>query len=124
MTSPAGPSYTGASDSHTHLVFAGERSAEFEARMSGTPYDGGGIAATVAATRAATVEELRSLLAGRMAELRAQGTTTAEVKSGYGLAVADEVRLLRLAASRPARRPTSVPTWCPPVSAGRSTCAW
>ena len=87
-------------DSHTHLVFAGERSAEFEARMSGTPYDGGGIAATVAATRAASDEELRSLLARRMSEMRAQGTTTTEVKSGYGLAVTDEVRLLRLAAEQ------------------------
>ncbi|HEX2705118.1 MAG TPA: imidazolonepropionase, partial [Candidatus Lustribacter sp.] len=84
-------------DSHTHLVFAGERSAEFAARMSGIPYDGGGIAATVAATRAASDDELRALLAGRVAALRALGTTTFEVKSGYGLAVEDEARLLRLA---------------------------
>jgi imidazolonepropionase len=85
-------------DSHTHLVFAGDRAAEFAARMAGVPYDGGGIAATVAATRAATDAELRSLLAGRLAELRRQGTTTVEVKSGYGLTVADEERALRLAA--------------------------
>ncbi|MBN9620438.1 MAG: imidazolonepropionase, partial [Actinobacteria bacterium] len=84
-------------DSHTHLVFAGDRAAEFAARMAGARYDGGGIASTVAATRAASDAELRTLLAGRVAELRAQGTTTVEVKSGYGLRVEDEVRALRLA---------------------------
>jgi imidazolonepropionase len=85
-------------DTHTHLVFAGDRSAEFAARMAGERYDGGGIAATVAATRAATDDALRAALAARMAELRAQGTTTVEIKSGYGLTVADEERALRLAA--------------------------
>lgn len=84
-------------DSHTHLVFAGDRSAEFAARMAGERYDGGGIAATVTATRAATDDELRAALRRRVAELRGQGTTTAEIKSGYGLTVADEQRLLRLA---------------------------
>jgi imidazolonepropionase len=84
-------------DSHTHLVFAGDRSAEFEARMSGQPYDGGGIAATVAATREADDDALRARLRGLVAELRAQGTTTVEIKSGYGLTVADEARALRLA---------------------------
>jgi imidazolonepropionase len=84
-------------DSHTHLVFAGDRSAEFAARMAGQRYDGGGIASTVNATRAATDEQLRSALRRRVAELRAQGTTTAEIKSGYGLTVTDEQRLLRLA---------------------------
>lgn len=84
-------------DSHTHLVFAGDRAAEFEARMNGQPYDGGGIASTVAATRAASDDTLRSLLAGRVAEARAQGTTTVEVKSGYGLTAEDEARALRLA---------------------------
>ncbi|MGH3565121.1 MAG: imidazolonepropionase [Pseudonocardia sp.] len=84
-------------DSHTHLVFAGDRAAEFAARMAGARYDGGGIAATVAATRAATDDHLRALLAARVAELRAQGTTTVEIKSGYGLAVAEEQRALRLA---------------------------
>lgn len=84
-------------DSHTHLVFAGDRAPEFAARMSGTAYDGGGIAATVGATRAATDDRLRALLAGRVAEARAQGTTTVEIKSGYGLTVEDELRLLRLA---------------------------
>jgi imidazolonepropionase len=84
-------------DSHTHLVFAGERSAEFEARMSGEPYDGGGIAATVGATRAADEATLRAGLRRMVAELRAQGTTTVEIKSGYGLTVVDEERALRLA---------------------------
>jgi imidazolonepropionase len=84
-------------DSHAHLVFAGERSAEFEARMSGVPYDGGGIASTVAATRAADDDQLRSRLLALVGEMRAQGTTTVEVKSGYGLTVADEARALRLA---------------------------
>ncbi len=85
-------------DSHSHLVFAGDRAAEFAARMAGARYDGGGIASTVAATRAASDDDLRTLLARRVAELRAQGTTTVEVKSGYGLTVADEERALRLAA--------------------------
>ncbi|GAA6525301.1 imidazolonepropionase [Intrasporangium sp. DVR] len=84
-------------DSHTHLVFAGDRSAEFAARMTGTPYDGGGIAVSVAATRAATDDELRSLVAARVAEMRAQGTTTVEIKSGYGLTLEDELRSLRIA---------------------------
>jgi imidazolonepropionase len=85
-------------DSHTHLVFAGDRSAEFAARMSGARYDGGGIAATVAATRAAGAGDLRRLLAARVAEIRAQGTAVVEIKSGYGLDVDAEARLLRLAA--------------------------
>lgn len=84
-------------DSHTHLVFAGDRAAEFEARMSGVPYTGGGIATTVAATRAASEDDLRRRLAALVAEARAQGTTTVEVKSGYGLDVPTEERLLRLA---------------------------
>jgi imidazolonepropionase len=85
-------------DSHAHLVFAGDRAAEFEARMSGARYDGGGIASTVAATRAATDDVLRTRLHRLVAELRAQGTTTVEIKSGYGLTVDDEARSLRLAA--------------------------
>ena len=84
-------------DSHAHLVFAGDRSAEFAARMAGERYDGGGIAATVGATRAATDDDLRAALAARVAEMRAQGTTTVEIKSGYGLTVVDEERALRLA---------------------------
>ncbi len=85
-------------DSHAHLVFAGDRAAEFEARMTGAPYDGGGIASTVRATRAATDDELRTRLRALTAEMRSQGTTTVEVKSGYGLTVAQEQRALRLAA--------------------------
>jgi imidazolonepropionase len=84
-------------DSHAHLVFAGDRAAEFEARMTGQPYDGGGIATTVAATRAATDEQLLGRLRALVAEMRAQGTTTVEVKSGYGLTVGDEARSLRIA---------------------------
>ena len=84
-------------DSHAHLVFAGDRGAEFEARMTGARYDGGGIATTVAATRAASEEQLLARLRGLVTEMRAQGTTTVEVKSGYGLTVRDEERSLRLA---------------------------
>jgi imidazolonepropionase len=65
--------------------------------MAGVPYDGGGIAVSVAATRAASDDELRALLASRVAEMRAQGTTTVEIKSGYGLTVEDEARALRIA---------------------------
>ncbi|HVU92401.1 MAG TPA: imidazolonepropionase, partial [Jatrophihabitans sp.] len=85
-------------DSHTHLVFAGDRSAEFAARMAGERYDGGGIASTVRATRAASEDELRALLSARIDEARRQGTATLEIKSGYGLDVAAEARLLQLAA--------------------------
>jgi imidazolonepropionase len=85
-------------DSHAHLVFAGERGAEFAARMAGQPYAAGGIRSTVAATRAATDGQLRANLARLSAELLAQGTTTFECKSGYGLTVADEARSVALAA--------------------------
>ncbi len=85
-------------DSHAHLVFAGERGAEFAARMAGRPYQAGGIRATVAATRAATDDELRSNLRRLAAEMLAQGTTTFECKSGYGLTTADEQRSVALAA--------------------------
>ncbi len=85
-------------DSHSHLVYAGDRSAEFAARMTGARYDGGGIATTVAATRQADDETLRTLLRARVDEMRSQGTTTVEIKSGYGLDVEHETRLLRLAA--------------------------
>lgn len=84
-------------DSHTHIAFAGERSLEFAARMAGTAYRAGGINTTVAATRAATDDELRELIGGRISEMRAQGTTTVEVKTGYGLTVEHEVRLARIA---------------------------
>ncbi|CAM3433329.1 imidazolonepropionase [Isoptericola cucumis] len=85
-------------DSHTHLVFDGDRTAEFEARMAGRPYAAGGIRTTVAATRAASDDALRANLRKHVDEALAQGTTTLEVKSGYGLSVADEERAVRLAA--------------------------
>lgn len=84
-------------DSHSHLAFAGDRSAEFAARMTGQAYDGGGIATTVQATREASDDTLRTLMAARADEMRAQGTTTIEIKGGYGLSVEHETRLLRLA---------------------------
>ena len=85
-------------DSHAHLVFAGERSAEFAARMAGMPYQAGGIRSTVAATRAAPDEVLRANLSRLTREMLAQGTTTLECKSGYGLTVPDEARSVALAA--------------------------
>ena len=69
-------------DSHSHLVFAGDRAGEFAARMAGTPYAAGGIRTTVAATRAATDEQLTSHVARLVDEMRRQGTTTVEIKSG------------------------------------------
>ncbi|GAA0489707.1 imidazolonepropionase [Paractinoplanes deccanensis] len=84
-------------DSHAHLIFAGDRAEEFGARMAGSPYTGGGIRTTVAATRAASDDELLRNAARLVAEARRQGTTTIEIKSGYGLSVADEARSLRLA---------------------------
>ena len=85
-------------DSHAHLVFAGERSAEFAARMAGQPYRAGGIRSTVAATRAAADDQLRANVGRLAAEMLAQGTTTFECKSGYGLTVGDEARAVAIAA--------------------------
>jgi imidazolonepropionase len=84
-------------DSHTHLVFAGDRADEFAARMAGRPYEAGGIRVTTAATRAAGDDDLRRLAAARRLEARRSGTTTIEVKSGYALTTDGEARLLRLA---------------------------
>ena len=84
-------------DSHSHLVFAGDRAAEFEARMAGTAYAAGGIRTTVAHTRAATDEQLTAHVARLVHEMRRQGTTTVEIKSGYGLTVHDEARSLAVA---------------------------
>ncbi|MCW2755984.1 MAG: hutI [Marmoricola sp.] len=84
-------------DSHAHLVFAGDRSSEFTARMAGEPYAAGGIRSTVSATRAATDEQLTAQVARLVAEMRRQGTTTVEIKSGYGLTVTDEARSLAIA---------------------------
>ncbi len=86
-------------DSHSHLVFAGDRAAEFAARMAGDGYAAGGIRTTVAATRAATDEQLTANVARLVAEMRRQGTTTVEIKSGYGLTVRDEARALAIAAA-------------------------
>ena len=85
-------------DSHAHLVFAGERGAEFAARMAGLPYSAGGIRSTVAATRDATDAQLLANLRRLAAEMLAQGITTFECKSGYGLTVTDEARSVALAA--------------------------
>lgn len=84
-------------DSHSHLVFGGDRSDEFAARMAGRPYEAGGIRTTVAATRAADDHQLLDRATALRAEARRSGTTTMEIKSGYGLTVADEARTLRIA---------------------------
>jgi imidazolonepropionase len=84
-------------DSHSHLVFAGDRSEEFAARMAGRRYEAGGIRTTVAATRAATDEQLTAQVARHVQEMLRQGTTTVEIKSGYGLTVRDEARSLAVA---------------------------
>ena len=84
-------------DSHAHLVFAGDRAHEFEARMNGSDYSAGGIRTTVAATREASDDELRSNTARLVAEMHASGITTFESKSGYALDVENESRSLRIA---------------------------
>jgi imidazolonepropionase len=84
-------------DSHTHLVFAGDRAAEFAARMAGRPYAAGGIRVSTEATREASTEELRRLTRGRRNEAIAAGITHTEIKSGYGLDVATETRCLEVA---------------------------
>ncbi|MBL1119897.1 imidazolonepropionase [Streptomyces sp. 110] len=86
-------------DSHSHLVFAGDRTEEFNARMSGRPYSAGGIRTTVAATRAASNNVLHANVGRYVAEARRQGTTTVEIKSGYGLTSQDEARALTIAAA-------------------------
>ncbi|GAA1207407.1 imidazolonepropionase [Rhodoglobus aureus] len=86
-------------DSHSHLLFAGDRSDEFEARMAGRRYEAGGIRRTVALSREASDEELLANASALVAEMRRQGTTTVEIKSGYGLSVHDEARMLRLAST-------------------------
>ncbi|MEJ0049511.1 MAG: hypothetical protein WDN04_28055 [Rhodospirillales bacterium] len=89
-------------DCHTHLVFAGDRSAEFEARLGGISYQdaaksGRGILSTMAATRAATEAELIAIAGPRLQRLLADGVTTVEIKSGYGLSLSDELKMLRAA---------------------------
>src|SRR5699024_10908161 len=85
--------------SHSHLVFDGDRAAEFEARMAGESYSAGGIGVTTDATRAASDERLRALVRGRIADAVAGGTTTLETKTGYGLTVAHETRAAQLLAA-------------------------
>ena len=89
-------------DCHTHLVWAGSRHREFEQRLAGASYAdiakaGGGIVSTVKATRAASEEELLALALKRAARLAAEGVTTIEIKSGYGLDLANELKMLRVA---------------------------
>ncbi|MFB7715178.1 imidazolonepropionase [Streptomyces sp. NPDC056105] len=86
-------------DSHSHLVFAGDRTAEFNARMSGHSYSAGGIRTTVEATRAASDGALHATAGRHVSEALRQGTTTVEIKSGYGLTVAHEARSLAVAAA-------------------------
>jgi imidazolonepropionase len=85
-------------DSHTHLVFAGDRAEEFAARLAGKPYEASGITVTTEATRAASDDQLRALAERRRAEALRAGITHLEIKSGYGLDVADERRLCEIAA--------------------------
>lgn len=89
-------------DSHTHLIYAGNRANEFEQRLNGVPYEviakaGGGILSTVRATRTATEDELFELAMTRLAGLKQDGVTTVEIKSGYGLTLEDELKMLRVA---------------------------
>jgi imidazolonepropionase len=84
-------------DSHNHLVFAGDRAIEFSARMQGQPYEAGGINYTVEQTRRASDEELRGNVSALVKEGLILGTTTVEIKSGYGLSIADELRSLEIA---------------------------
>ncbi|MGZ5200712.1 MAG: imidazolonepropionase [Telluria sp.] len=118
-------------DCHTHIVYAGNRSDEFEARLNGASYEdiarrGGGIMSTVRATRAASVDELVRQSAPRVASLLAEGVTTLEIKSGYGLDCASEENMLRAARRIGALMPVTVSTTflgahaLPPEFAGRA----
>lgn len=84
-------------DSHSHLMFAGDRSQEFAARMAGVPYSAGGIKITTDATRSASDDQLRNGARGLIKEMHESGTTTIEIKSGYGLDVVTEERSVRIA---------------------------
>ena len=102
-------------DAHTHLVFAGDRSDEFARRLAGESYasiaeSGGGILATVSATRAASEDQLFGLVSGRVWRMIRSGTTTVEIKSGYGLDLETELRLLRVARRVGAELPVTVRT--------------
>jgi imidazolonepropionase len=128
-------------DGHTHLVYGGERAREFERRLEGASYEeiaraGGGIRATVAATRAASDEALFTAASRRAQALMAEGVTTLEIKSGYGLTREHEARCLRVARRLGAELPLSVRTTClaahalPPEFEGRAdayieaVCRW
>lgn len=102
-------------DCHTHLVFGGDRAREFEMRLQGASYEeiaraGGGILSTVTATRAATEDELVASALPRLDALLAEGAATVEVKSGYGLTIADELKMLRAARRLAAERPVRIVT--------------
>ncbi|WP_043240621.1 imidazolonepropionase [Pseudomonas solani] len=118
-------------DCHTHLVFGGDRSAEFEQRLEGVSYAeiaarGGGIASTVRATREASEDELLASAVTRARQLLRDGVTTLEVKSGYGLDLASERKMLRVARRLAEALPLTVTTTClaahalPPEYAGRA----
>jgi imidazolonepropionase len=128
-------------DCHTHLVYGGDRAREFEMRLHGATYEeiaraGGGIRSTVAATRAATDEELLEDARDRTQALMAEGVTTLEIKSGYGLSAEHEARCLRVARSLGRELALTVRTTClsahalPPEFDGRAdeyiaaVCAW
>jgi imidazolonepropionase len=128
-------------DCHTHLVYGGQRAAEFERRLQGASYEqlaraGGGIRSTVAATRGAGDEELFSSAAARLADLQRDGVTTIEIKSGYGLSLEHERRCLQAARRLGCERPVSVRTTylaahaLPPEFEGRAddyidaVCQW
>lgn len=102
-------------DAHTHLVFAGNRAAEFELRLQGASYEeiaraGGGILSTVTATRAATEDDLIAGSLPRLDAMIATGTTTVEIKSGYGLTTHDELKMLRAARRLGQCRPVTITT--------------
>jgi len=107
-------------ESHSHLVFAGERAEEFAARMIGAPYAAGGIRTTIAATRAASDADLSATITRLLGEYRRQGTTTIECKSGYGQTVADEVRSVRLAGTHADSATLLAAHVPPPEFAGRT----
>ena len=128
-------------DCHTHLVYGGQRAREFELRLQGASYEqiaraGGGIRSSVAATRAASDEELFATAHERALALLGQGVTTVEIKSGYGLSVEHEARSLRVARRLGRELPVAVRTTClsahavPPEYEGRADdyiealCAW
>ena len=102
-------------DCHTHLVYAGDRAGEFEQRLEGVSYEeiaraGGGILSSVRATRTASEDQLIATSLARLDALLADGVTTVEIKSGYGLTVADELKMLRVARRLGELRPVRVVT--------------